>query len=60
MDMMPYAYKIAEDKGGVKKDSFYKELEHVFNQFTKYHKKILFEDFIVKGERRYFQITNWE
>jgi hypothetical protein len=30
------------------KDSFYKELEHVFDKFPKYHMKILLGDFSAK------------
>jgi hypothetical protein len=30
-----------EDKIGDVKDSFYNELQHVFDKFPKYHKKIL-------------------
>jgi hypothetical protein len=33
------------------KDSFYKELEQVFDQFLKYHMKILFRDFNAKVGR---------
>jgi hypothetical protein len=32
-----------EDKGDDIKDSFYKELEQVFDQFPWYHMKILYE-----------------
>jgi hypothetical protein len=34
-----------EDKDGNIKDSFYKELEQVFDQFPRYHMKILVGDF---------------
>jgi hypothetical protein len=34
------------------KDSFYKELEHVFDKFPKYHKKILLGDFSTKVCRK--------
>jgi hypothetical protein len=34
-----------EDKDDVIKDSFYEELEEVFDQFTRYHMKILVGDF---------------
>jgi hypothetical protein len=37
-----------EDKTDDIKDSLYKELEHVFNQFPKYHMKILIGDFNAK------------
>jgi hypothetical protein len=33
------------------KDSFYEELEHVFDQFLKYHAKILLEGFNAKVGR---------
>jgi hypothetical protein len=33
------------DKSDDTKDSLYEELEHVFDQFLKYHVKILFRDF---------------
>jgi exonuclease III len=39
----------AEDKRDDTKDSFYEELERVFNQFSKYHMKILLGDFNAKG-----------
>jgi hypothetical protein len=41
-----------QDKSDDTKDSFYKELEHVFDQFPKYHIKSLLG--------RYFEINNWE
>jgi exonuclease III len=34
------------------KDRFYKELEHVFDKFPKYHMKILLGDFNAKVGRR--------
>jgi hypothetical protein len=37
-----------EDKIDDTKDSFYEELERVFNEFTKYHMKILLGDFSAK------------
>jgi exonuclease III len=40
-----------EDKDDVIKDSFYKELEQVFDQFTRYHMKILMGDFNAKVGR---------
>jgi exonuclease III len=33
------------------KDRFYKELEHVFDKFSKYHMKILLGDFNAKVGR---------
>jgi hypothetical protein len=35
----------AEDKGSYTKDHFYEELEHLLDQFTKYHMKIFVENF---------------
>jgi hypothetical protein len=40
-----------EDKCDDTKDSFYEELEGVFDQFPKYHMKILLGDFIAKVRR---------
>jgi hypothetical protein len=40
-----------EDKDDVKKDSFYEEIEKVFDQFPRYHKKIVLGDFISKVGR---------
>jgi exonuclease III len=40
-----------EDKDDVIKDSFYEELEQVFDQFPRYHMKILMGDFNAKAER---------
>jgi exonuclease III len=40
-----------EDKDDVIKDSFYAELEQVFDQFPRYHMKILMEDFNAKVGR---------
>jgi hypothetical protein len=40
-----------EDKDDDIKDSFYEELEQVFNQFPRYHMKILLEDFYAKVKR---------
>jgi hypothetical protein len=41
-------HKTTEDKCDDTKDSFYEELEGVFDQFPKYHMKILLEDFNTK------------
>jgi hypothetical protein len=41
-----------EDKDDVIKDSFYKELEQVFDQFPRYHMKILLGHFNVKVGRK--------
>jgi endonuclease/exonuclease/phosphatase family metal-dependent hydrolase len=40
-----------EDKDDNIKDSFYKELEQVLDQFPRYHMKILLGDFNAKGGR---------
>jgi hypothetical protein len=40
-----------EDKDDDIKDSFYEELEHTFDQFAKYHTKILLGDFYAKVGR---------
>jgi hypothetical protein len=40
-----------EDKTDDTKDSFYEELEHVFNKLPKYHMKILLGDFSAKVGR---------
>jgi hypothetical protein len=40
------------------KDSFYEELENVFNTFFKYHRKILLEYFSAKvGREDFFKLT---
>jgi hypothetical protein len=44
-------YAPTEDKCDDTKDSFYEELEGVFDQFTKYHVKILLGDFNAKVGR---------
>jgi exonuclease III len=47
-----------EDKCDDTKDSFYEELEGVFNQFLKYHMKILLGDFNAKvGREDIFKMT---
>jgi hypothetical protein len=40
-----------EDKTDDVKDSFYEELEHVFDKFHKYRKNILLGDFSAKGNK---------
>jgi hypothetical protein len=40
-----------EDKTDDVKDSFYEELERVFNKFPKYHMKILLRDFNTKIDK---------
>jgi hypothetical protein len=42
-----------EDTDDVIKDSFYEELEQVFDQFPRYHMKILLRDFNAKVGREY-------
>jgi exonuclease III len=47
-----------EDKSDDTKDSFYEELEGVFNQFPKNHMKILLGDFNTKvGREDIFKLT---
>jgi hypothetical protein len=43
-----------EDETDDVKDSFYEELERVFDKFPKYHMKILLGDFNVKVARKTF------
>jgi hypothetical protein len=47
-----------EDKTDDVKDSFYEELEHVFDKFPKYHTKVLLGDFSAKVGRKYRR-NNW-
>jgi len=49
----------SEEKSYVAKDSFYEELEQVFDQFPKYHMKMSLGDFNTKVGREYFQANNW-
>jgi len=49
-----------EEKSDDSKDSFYEELEQVFEHFLKYHMKILLGDFNAKVGREYFQTVSWE
>jgi hypothetical protein len=44
-----------EDKDDVIKDNFHKELEQVFDQFPRYHMKILLGDINAKGGRDIFK-----
>jgi exonuclease III len=47
-----------EDKTDDVKDSFYEEMERVFDKFPKYHKKILLGDFNAKvGREDIFKLT---
>ena len=50
----------SEEKSDEAKDSFYEELEQVFDHFPKYHIKILLGDFNAKVGREYFQTDSWE
>ena len=45
------AHAPSEDKGDDSKDSFYEELEQVFDNFPRYHMKILLGDFNAKVGR---------
>jgi len=48
-----------EEKSDDAKDSFYKEREHVFYNFSKYHMKIMLGDFNTKlGREDIFKPTN--
>jgi len=48
----------SEEKSDESKDSFYEELEQVFNHFLKYHMKVLLGDFNVKvGRENIFKPT---
>jgi hypothetical protein len=49
-----------EDKTDDVKDSFYEELESIFDKFPKYHMKMLLGDFSAKVNREYiFKSTIW-
>jgi hypothetical protein len=50
----------SEEKSDILKDSFYEELEQVFDHFPRYHMKILLGDFNAKGEtENTFKPTIW-
>ena len=50
-----YVHAPSDGKGDESKDSFYEELEKVFDHFPKYHIKILLGDFNAKvGKERLF------
>ena len=52
------AYASTEDKDDIIKDSFYEELEQTFDQFPRYHMKILLGDFNAKvGQEDIFKPT---
>jgi hypothetical protein len=48
-----------EDKDDDIKDSLYEEIEQVFNQFSRYHMKILLGDFNARVGGRTFLTANW-
>jgi hypothetical protein len=51
-------HALTEDKTDNVKDSFYEELERVFDKFPKYHMKILLRDFSAKvGREDFFEPT---
>jgi hypothetical protein len=52
-DIVLNVHAPTEDKTNDTKDSFYKELEHLFYKFPKYHKKVLFRDVNAKVGREY-------
>jgi exonuclease III len=52
---------LQQDKTDDVKDSFYEELERVFDKFPKYHMKIMLGDFNAKvGKEDIFKPTIWE
>jgi hypothetical protein len=58
-DIVLNVHAPTKNKSDNTKHSFYEELKHIFDQFTKYHMKICYE-ISVQKERRYFQTKNWE
>ena len=56
------AHAPSEEKSDESKDSFYEELERVFDHFPKYHRKIILGDFNAKvgRENMYIQTDNWK
>ena len=49
-----------EEKSDDSKDSFYEELQQVFDRCPKYRMKILFKDFNAKvGRKNIFKLTIW-
>jgi exonuclease III len=51
---------VTEDKINCAKDRFYEKLEHVFEEFPKYHIRILVGDFNTKlGREDIFKTTIW-
>jgi hypothetical protein len=53
-DIVLNVHAPTKDKDDVIKDSFYEELEQVFDQFPRYHMKIVMEDFNAKVGGRMF------
>jgi len=49
----------SEEKSGDSKDSFYGELEQVFDHFPQYHTKILLGDFNATVGRGIFSSDVW-
>jgi hypothetical protein len=45
-------HALSEEKSDESKDSFYEELEHIYENVTRKKKK-------KSGEREYFQANNW-
>jgi hypothetical protein len=58
-DIILNVHEMTEDKTDDRKDSFYRELECVLDQFQKYHMKILLGHTSASRKRRDF-ITNLE
>jgi hypothetical protein len=53
--MKVYVHALTGDKDDDMKNSFYDDIEQVFDQFPRYHMKILLGDFNAKGrEERHF------
>ena len=50
----------SEENSDDSKDSFYEDLEQVFDNFPEYHMTIILGDFNEKVGREYFQTDNWE
>ena len=51
----------SEEKSDILKDSFYEELEQVFDHFPKYDMKIILADFNAKvGKENFFKPTIWK
>jgi hypothetical protein len=57
---VPIAHASTEEKSDDSKDSFYEELERVFDYFSKFKLKIVLEILTQIGERGYIEIDKWE